>query len=215
MNILNVIGNALQYLEDKYEIIETLFTLYMLGPIPYLIYYKFIKKPRQKKKGIKPKIKKFLSIPCLLITAVPGFVIVMIDSGFINADHEDQWAMATLILTLLVTVYTIIQYGLPGIWTGPIRALIGILIGGTFGALLICILGFLLFMSIGDGGPGAGSVIYILRDGEKTELYLDSDESIDYCRNVYHYSDGIESYTYQGNGYVRDQYGRAFAIVHR
>lgn len=214
MNILNSIGNALQYLEDKYEIVETLFALYILGPIPYLIYYKFIKKPRQKKKGIKPKIKKFLSIPCLLITAVPGFVIVMIDSEFISADHEDQWAMATLILTLLVTVYTIIQYGLPGIWTGLIRALIGILIGGTFGALLICILGFLLVISFGGGDPGAGSVIYILRDGEKTALFLDSDESADYCRNVYHYSDGIECYTYKGHGYVFDRYGRAFAKVH-
>lgn len=207
--IINILEPFLEFIEDNFE---TLLLLYIMGPFIYLIYYKCFKKKKRKKTSFKAKMKKFFSIPCMLVLAVPGFVLEMMEEGMMDSTYEEQWETAMCILGLLAIIYTIIQYGLPGIWLGPVRAAVGIMAGMLVAVIIIVIMGIILVMVVGGSDR---NIMQILRDGEEVTIYLDSDESRNDNREVYHYYDGDETYIMKKSvhGFVFDRYGRSYPIV--
>ncbi len=211
--LINILEPVASFIEDNFEI---LLEFYVLGPFYYLVFYKFIyckciKKRKKKKVSFKAKMKKFFSIPCMLIMAVPGFVIEMMEQEFWDNTYEEQWETAMCILGLLVIIYTIIQYGLIGIWIGPVRAAVGIMIGMSIAVLIIVILGLFLVMVVGDGDENHSVTIDCY--GEKVTLIPTGDVSYDSIgQKIYHYYDGYtreQAYP----GYVFDEYGRSFPII--
>lgn len=210
--LISVLEPIFAFVEDNFE---TLLSLYIIGPFIYLIYYKCFKKKKRKKTSFKAKMKKFFSIPCILVMAVPGFVLKMMQEGMMDNSHEEQWGIAMCILGLLVIIYTIIQYGLPGVWLGPIRAAVGIMAGISIVVIIVIILGIILVMGVGGGSAGGGRSMRILRNGKEVTIYLEGDELDDYSREVYHYYNGDETYIMKKSvhGYVFDRYGRTYPII--
>lgn len=211
--LINILEPVASFIEDNFEV---LLELYVLGPFYYLVFYKFIyckciKKRKKKKVSFKAKMKKFFSIPCMLIMAVPGFVIGMMENGLLDNTYKEQWGIAMGILGLLVIIYTIIQYGLIGIWLGPVRAAVGIMFGMFIAVLIIAILG--LFLVMGAGGGDENHSVTIDRYGEKETLIPTGDVSYDNNgQKIYHYYGGyIREEAVRG--YVFDEYGRSFPII--
>lgn len=130
---------------------------------------------RKRKRISPPKKHKVIFAPTVALNVIPGFMGFLMEEMEvgINEDIFGALMMATWIITL---VHALIQCHFSGLWIGPLRILIGMVIGLSAGVAILLILG--AFLVVGFAGSTdasdeqkAANTKRIYRNGQCYEVF--------------------------------------------
>lgn len=118
---------------------------------------------------------KIISFPIIALNAIPGFIGFMVYEMEFEFNEDVLGAMMTIICVITI-IHAIVTCRLSGLWIGPVRILLGFVIGASVGFVLIALLG--IFMLLGLSGSSeesdrrtAENTKYIYKNGRRCEVY--------------------------------------------